>query len=142
PMIIENYFNIKKSYDSISENLQKIEQKVFYILYMQKAGTNLTCQECIEELEKALKAPMIIENYFNIKKSYDSISENLQKIEQKVFYILYMQKAGTNLTCQECIEELEKALKEFKSSELKLTDARKMIQVRFKDFLNDRLGLA
>ncbi|OOE63302.1 AIPR family protein [Salinivibrio kushneri] len=87
-------------------------------------------------------APMIIENYFNIKKSYDSISENLQKIEQKVFYILYMQKAGTNLTCQECIEELEKALKEFKSSELKLTDARKMIQVRFKDFLNDRLGLA
>lgn len=35
-------------------------------------------------------APQIIDSYFDIKKSYDSVAESLQKIEQKVFYVLYM----------------------------------------------------
>ncbi len=86
-------------------------------------------------------APAIIESYFDIKKSYDSVTESLQKIEQKVFYILYMRKVRSDLDNQACIDELERILELFEPSKKKITDARKMIQVRFKDFLNEQLGL-
>jgi hypothetical protein len=86
-------------------------------------------------------APVIIENYFDIKKSYDSLTESLQKIEQKVFYILYMRKVRSDLDNQACIDELERILELFEPSKKKITDARKMIQVRFKDFLNEQLGV-
>ncbi|EIV8654812.1 AIPR family protein [Vibrio parahaemolyticus] len=86
-------------------------------------------------------APAIIESYFDIKKSYDSVTESLQKIEQKVFYILYMRKVRSDLDNQACIDELERVLELFEPSKKKITDARKMIQVRFKDFLNEQLGL-
>ncbi|EGQ9285645.1 MULTISPECIES: AIPR family protein [Vibrio] len=86
-------------------------------------------------------APEIIESYFDIKKSYDSVKESLQKIEQKVFYILYMRKVRSDLDNQACIDELERILELFEPSKKKITDARKMIQVRFKDFLNEQLGV-
>jgi len=86
-------------------------------------------------------APSIIESYFDIKKTYDSVTESLQKIEQKVFYILYMKKIRSDLNNQECIDELERVLSLFEPSNKTITDARKMIQVRFKDFLNEQLGL-
>lgn len=86
-------------------------------------------------------APAIIESYFDIKKSYDSVTESLQKIEQKVFYILYMRKVRSDLDNQACIDELERILDLFEPSKKTITDARKMIQVRFKDFLNEQLGL-
>lgn len=87
-------------------------------------------------------APTIIESYFDIKKSYDSVTESLQKIEQKVFYILYMRKVRSDLDNQACIDELERILELFEPSKKTITDARKMIQVRFKDFLNEKLGLS
>ncbi|HAS3150702.1 TPA: AIPR family protein [Vibrio cholerae] len=86
-------------------------------------------------------APAIIESYFDIKKSYDLVTESLQKIEQKVFYILYMRKARSDLDNQACIDELERILDLFEPSKKTITDARKMIQVRFKEFLNEQLGL-
>lgn len=86
-------------------------------------------------------APTIIESYFDIKKSYDLVTESLQKIEQKVFYILYMRKVRSDLDNQACIDELERILDLFEPSKKTITDARKMIQVRFKDFLNEQLGL-
>lgn len=86
-------------------------------------------------------APTIIENYFLVKNAYDSASENLQKIEQKVFYILYMNRVRSDLDYPTCINMLEMALKEFESTETSLTDARKMIQVRFKEYLNQKLEL-
>ncbi|HEJ2457942.1 TPA: AIPR family protein [Vibrio cholerae] len=87
------------------------------------------------------EAPSIIESYFDIKKSYDSATEPLQKIEQKVFYILYMKNVRQDLSYQECIDELERILGLFEPSKTNLTDARKMIQVSFKDFLNTELSL-
>ncbi|ENO8415932.1 AIPR family protein [Vibrio mimicus] len=87
------------------------------------------------------EAPSIIESYFDIKKSYDSATEPLQKIEQKVFYILYMKNVRQDLSYQECIDKLERILGLFEPSKTNLTDARKMIQVSFKDFLNTELSL-
>ncbi|GAA63468.1 hypothetical protein P20311_1253 [Pseudoalteromonas sp. BSi20311] len=88
------------------------------------------------------EAPSIIESYFEIKKSYDSATETLQKIEQKVFYILYMNNVCPDLDYQQCIDELERILALFEPTKTTLTDARKMIQVRFKDFLNNELQIA
>ncbi|MDD9176106.1 abortive phage resistance protein [Aliivibrio finisterrensis] len=87
------------------------------------------------------EAPLIIESYFEIKKSYDSATETLQKIEQKVFYILYMHKVRPDLNYQQCIDELERILALFEPSKTTLTDARKMIQVRFKDLINSELNI-
>lgn len=84
-------------------------------------------------------APEIIESYFDIKKHYDLATDSLQKIEQKVFYILYMHNIRPDLNYQQCIDELERILALFEPSKTTLTDARKMIQVRFKDFLNTKL---
>ncbi len=88
------------------------------------------------------EAPSIIESNFEIKKSYDSAKETLQKIEQKVFYILYMYNVRPDLDYQQCIDELERILALFEPTKTTITDARKMIQVRFKDFLNIELQVA
>lgn len=87
------------------------------------------------------ESPSIIESYFEIKKSYDSATDTLQKIEQKVFYILYMHNVRPDLNYQQCIDELERVLRLFEPSKTTLTDARKMIQVRFKEFLSAELQL-
>ncbi len=87
------------------------------------------------------EAPVIIERYFDVKKAYDTAGGSLQKIEQKVFYILYMHQVRPDLDYNQCIEELERILKIVEPSDKKISDARKMIQVRFKESLNSELGL-
>ncbi len=87
------------------------------------------------------EAPKIIENYFDVKRAYDSVAESLQKLEQKVFYVLYMKKELNQLSYEECIDKLETALKTFEPENTQITDARKMIKVSFKEHLNSELGL-
>ncbi|WP_340641865.1 AIPR family protein [Photobacterium damselae] len=87
------------------------------------------------------EALSIIESYFDIKREYDTSAESLQKIEQKVFYILYMKRVRPDLEYAQCINELERVLLRFETTNKTLTDARKMIQVRFKEFLNSELDI-
>ena len=110
---------------------------------MSHFGVEFGCYEEIfsEKYFNISEAPLIIENYFEIKKSYDSATEPLQKIEQKVFYILYMKKVRPDFDYIQCINELERVLTLFEPSNKTLSDARKMIQVRFKDFLNSEIGV-
>ncbi|MRS19898.1 abortive phage resistance protein [Enterobacteriaceae bacterium RIT692] len=86
------------------------------------------------------QSPEIVEMYFNIKKAYASSTESIQKIEQKIFYILYINKIKTEWTYEQCINVLEETLQTFDSAGANLTDARKMIQVRFRDYLNSILN--
>ncbi|QTL40864.1 AIPR family protein [Xenorhabdus budapestensis] len=86
------------------------------------------------------EAPEIIENYFEVKKEYSKTGDDIQKIEQKVFYILYMKKEKPELSYQQCIKELENTLFDFEPKK-NITDARKLIQVSFKNFLNSRLNI-
>ena len=88
------------------------------------------------------QAPEIIERYFEIKKAYASSTDNIQKIEQKIFYILYMHQVRNDWSYEQCIESIENALETFCITGVNLTDARKMIQVRFKEHLNSMLQLA
>ncbi|CDL84208.1 AIPR family protein [Xenorhabdus szentirmaii] len=86
------------------------------------------------------EAPEIIENYFEVKREYGNAGDDVQKIEQKVFYILYIKKEKPEFSYQQCIKELESTLLVFEPKK-NITDARKLIQVSFKSFLNDRLGI-
>ncbi|MCL6324991.1 AIPR family protein [Pectobacterium polaris] len=82
------------------------------------------------------QAPEIIDRYFNIKKAYASSTDSIQKIEQKIFYILYMHSERSDWSYEKCINALENALDTFDPAGGNLTDARKMIQVRFREHLN------
>jgi hypothetical protein len=85
-------------------------------------------------------APEIITKYFEVKKSYSSANTSIQKIEQKVFYILYMTQVREDLTYEDCIDLLESLLSGFEP-ESSIPDARKLIKVGFKDYLNERLNI-
>ncbi|EOV9686193.1 AIPR family protein [Cronobacter turicensis] len=82
------------------------------------------------------QSPEIVERYFEIKKAYASSTDSIQKIEQKIFYVLHIHRLRNEWTYEKCITTLEEALKTFETNGVSLTDARKMIQVRFREFLN------
>jgi hypothetical protein len=93
-----------------------------------------------EEKFEISMAPEIIREYFEVKKSYSSANTSIQKIEQKVFYILYMTQVREDLTYENCIDLLESLLRDFEP-ENSIPDARKLIKVGFKDFLNGHLNI-
>lgn len=82
------------------------------------------------------QAPEIIEKYFDIKKVYAQSTDSIQKIEQKIFYIIYMVNIRKDWSYNQCIDTLEQVLVSFDTGGMNITDARKMIQVRFKEYLN------
>lgn len=53
-----------------------------------------------------------------------------------------MHQVRNDWSYEQCIESLENALETFCITGVNLTDARKMIQVRFKEHLNSMLQLA
>ena len=74
------------------------------------------------------KCESLIEVYDSIKEEYHKKSKN-KYAEQKVFYIIYMLHFFTDLTIQESISILEKAIKNSKKTK------RPMLQPDFKDDL-------
>jgi hypothetical protein len=85
-------------------------------------------------------APQLVESYYRIKKAYSSSTDSIQKIEQKIFYIIYMHKVREDWSYEKCINMLEEALYSYiPLSDVNLTDARKMIQVRFRETVSEIL---
>lgn len=84
------------------------------------------------------EAPDIISSYFEVKKAYSSSSDSIQKIEQKIFYVIFMNRLRPEWNYVSCIEVLESMLKHFEPG-YNLTDARKMIQVRFREYVSSEL---
>lgn len=91
-----------------------------------------------ESIFNISEAPEIISRYFEVKKAYSSSSESIQKIEQKIFYVIFMNRIRPEWSYVACIEVLESMLKHFEPG-YNLTDARKMIQVRFREYVNAEL---
>jgi hypothetical protein len=82
-----------------------------------------------------------VESYYEIKKAYSSSTDSIQKIEQKIFYIIYMHKVREDWSYEKCINMLEEALYSYYPlSDVSLTDARKMIQVRFRESVYEMLS--
>lgn len=84
-----------------------------------------------------LDAPSIVEKYHEVQDSFSKSPYSRSKIEQKVFYVMYIHKLYPTWSLQRCISELEVALNEFDAD---ISDARKLIQVKFKEQFFDKLA--
>ncbi|MCC5676229.1 AIPR family protein [Klebsiella pneumoniae] len=90
-----------------------------------------------EEKFNFSSAPQLVESYYEIKKAYSTSTDSIQKIEQKIFYVIYIHRIRSDWDYEQCIEVLEQVLDSYcPLSDVSLTDSRKMIQVRFREYLN------
>lgn len=81
-------------------------------------------------------ANKIISQYLKVTELYElSIYKSY---EQKIFYIMYLSTIRSNYTTEENIELLENTLKKYKKGNL--TEARKLLQKSFKDFLVEEIN--
>jgi len=87
------------------------------------------------ELEKSVD---YINKYFEIREEYLKVDPKVS--DQKVFYILYLDKNLEGKNLQSIIKDFEKYIKEF-STDKELSDARKLIRNDFKTFIDNKFGL-
>lgn len=84
------------------------------------------------------KSAEYINRYFEVKKEYEdySATEDFESTDQKIFYILYIDGKLVKST-RDKIDFLEDTIKNYNPSEEKqVSDARKLIQVKFKEKLD------
>jgi hypothetical protein len=83
--------------------------------------------------------PNMVVDYFKIKKEYDKVKEIIASSEQKVFYILYLQ-SKLDKSVSELITTLEATIKSYTPTSGKtLSEARKLIQLNFKIYLDEKV---
>lgn len=82
------------------------------------------------------RSAQFVKRYFEVKKEYDSLTL-YQSSDQKIFYILYLDtKLNKGLTDQ--ILFFESVVQSYRSNE-KISDARKLINTRFKEKLDGEI---
>lgn len=79
-----------------------------------------------------------INKYFEIKEEYKEIDTRVS--EQKIFYILYIDKNITDKTIKEVITGFENCINKFITKE-ELSDARKLIKNDFKKFVDENFKI-
>lgn len=83
--------------------------------------------------------PKLVHKYFEIKNIYENSS--FQSSDQKVFYILYLIN-NIELSIERIISQFEGLIIDFKPETGKpLADSRKLIQLRFKEFIQTKLNI-
>ena len=82
-----------------------------------------------------LKAPEYIKRYFDIKREYDLLT-NTKSSDQKIFYVLYIDDK-IDASIIDKINILENTLKNYDPSGNNPTDARKLLQAKFKEKLDE-----
>jgi len=83
--------------------------------------------------------PEMIVNYFLVKKEYEKLKGSINSSEQKVFYVLYMSTV-IDKSLSEIINQLEHIIESYKPSSGKtLSEARKLIQLNFKTYLDEHI---
>tara|TARA_Y100000815_G_scaffold92715_1_gene81784 strand:+ start:18393 stop:19151 length:759 start_codon:yes stop_codon:yes gene_type:complete len=89
---------------------------------------------------KISESPSQIRQYFEIKKQYDLMS--YKSSDQKVFYILYLLN-HTSGTLISTIRKFERVVNSFEvDKDNPVSEARKLIQVRFKEHLDKRFKIS
>lgn len=78
-----------------------------------------------------------VRKYFEIKNHYES-SQVYKSSDQKIFYILYLDQV-LDLTLENLILFFETVLSNYRSDEDNISDARKLINTRFKEILDMRI---
>lgn len=92
-----------------------------------------------KESFKIEESPTLINRYFEIKREYDKLKEQFTYSEQKSFYLIYLD-SFLETTLSEKIEIFEKLITKYESpSGKEISDARKLIQIKFKEFIDKEL---
>lgn len=82
------------------------------------------------------KSADIIKRYFAIKKKYETNSKGYENTDQKIFFILYIDNF-LEKSIEAQIDFFENALKSYKSNDKEINEARKLIQTRFKEYIDE-----
>jgi len=80
-----------------------------------------------------------IEEYFKVKEEYENVTKGTN--DQKIFYILYLNKNVQKIKLSDLINQFEEAIKEYVPPKDDISDARKLIQKSFKDFVDKKFGI-
>lgn len=87
------------------------------------------------------KIPLHIKTYFEIKHKYDNNQKNYLSSDQKIFYIVYINQYMNN-PIEEQIEIFEDLIVKFEPEGNKaIADSRKLIQLKFREFVESELKL-
>ena len=93
----------------------------------------------LSETFKLELCPEMITSYFLVKKEYEKLKGTVTSSEQKVFYVLYMSTI-IQKSIVEIITQLEQIIKLYKPSSGKtLSEARKLIQLNFRTYLDEQI---
>lgn len=93
----------------------------------------------LSETFKLELCPEMITSYFQVKKEYEKLKGTITSSEQKVFYVLYISTV-IEKSITEIITQLEQIIKSYQPSSGKtLSEARKLIQLNFKTYLDEQI---
>nr|WP_322623976.1 AIPR family protein [uncultured Flavobacterium sp.] len=115
--------------EKASNQKKQIFDKYYNIIFSQ---SNFNINKSVE----------FVKRYFEIKEMYEENDKEYKSSDQKIFYILYLSEHLDN-SFKEQIDILEEAIIEFKpESKSDMADSRKLLQSKFKDFLNKRVSIS
>ncbi len=86
-----------------------------------------------------LKSAELVKRYFEIKKEYDLQSDIYENSDQKIFYVLYLDKFLKTDTVSK-ISFLEEVIKGYRPDD-KVSDARRLINTKFKEELEEKIKI-
>jgi len=124
---MEKYGQILYSLNGFPEKATNQKKQIFDKYYNDIFGeNNLDINE----------SPINITNYFKIKNTYENSEYSLS--DQKIFYILYLKRHLPETSIPDLILMLETTINKF-PTEKEVSDARKLIQTKFKQFLDEEV---
>lgn len=136
--------NSEKTYDH-KISMEKFGQILFALQGFPEKASNQKKQifdKYYNDIFSATKfnisdSAMYVKRYYEIKQQYEKSAYKFT--DQKIFYILYLDKKLSN-TITEKIQFFERVLESYRSHE-PLSDARKLIQSKFKEDLDKNIPL-
>lgn len=126
---MEKFGQILFSIQGFPEKASNQKKQIFDKYYSQVFGeTNFDMSKSAEYVKR----------FFEIKKEYDALNNNFESSDQKTFYVLYIDNK-LNLTMIEKIKFLESVIQNYKPSEKTVSNARKLLQTKFKEKLDEEI---
>lgn len=84
------------------------------------------------------KVSLFVKRYYEIKKNYEKIKK-YTTTDQKIFFILYIDNF-LQFNDNKKIDFLEKTINDYKPKNKTVSEARKLLQVKFKEFLDTKIA--
>lgn len=123
----EKLAQILYSYQGYPDRATNQKKKLFGVYYDDIFG------EDVIDYDELLR---LIRLYFEIERKYKDSFDPNEVYTSKILYVIYLQKINDNI--EENINILETALEEYRKDD-EISKARKLIQKRFKEFLDESL---